>query len=330
MLMLPRFGKVLYCNFVKQPTDPKSLGAWAIITGCTSGIGLEFATSLAEKGMNLVLVSRSKSKLETLAEHLQERFGVCCMSLAFDFLTCTPHEEEDFYSHVLPKALSSSPINGDVGLLVNNVGVGDEVPLMTDVVESLDVMSMIKVNCGATVNMSRALLPLFTHRKKGAVINVSSGSAQQPTPYLSVYSSTKAFIKHFSACCGQEYKDMGIEVMCIVPYYVSGTGMCPARPSINAPPASVVTKGALSSLGRHTVSHTNIAHALIDFGGRVMESPAVGWLVQPIARFYGLPWNLLQFMRWQHVKMKNRNPLLFEKHGRFKAVCMEWYGRSRL
>lgn len=55
-----------YKSFVKAPVDPATFGQWAVVTGCTGGMGQEFARRIAKKGMNLILVSRSQSKLETL------------------------------------------------------------------------------------------------------------------------------------------------------------------------------------------------------------------------------------------------------------------------
>ena len=69
-----------------------------------------------------------------------------------------------------------------------------------------DVREMVLVNCAAMVNMSASVLPLFRHRRRGAVVNVSSGSARQPTPLLATYAATKAFGIHFSKSCAREYK----------------------------------------------------------------------------------------------------------------------------
>ena len=83
--------------------------------------------------------------------------------------------------------------------------------------------------------MSKTLLPLFKHRGGGAVINVSSGSCAQPSPYLATYASSKAFDLHFSRSCSREYREFGVHVLGIRPYYISGTGLYPnAKPSMNA------------------------------------------------------------------------------------------------
>ena len=108
------------------PADPRRYGRWAVVTGCTGGLGQEFARHCAELGLNVAMVSRSRKKLEALAEELEAPpYGVKTAVLVFDFAQSTCKEEEAFYGKTLPEFIAASPIGGDVGLLVNNVGVGD-------------------------------------------------------------------------------------------------------------------------------------------------------------------------------------------------------------
>ena len=80
---------------------------------------------------------------------------------------------------------------GGLGLLVNNVGVGNELPFtLCDVDPKLE-SDMCRINCEGTVKMTRAVLPTLIAKKKGAIINISSASGTHPTPMLTVYSSTK-------------------------------------------------------------------------------------------------------------------------------------------
>ena len=280
----------LHVRFVKKPVAVERLGKWAIITGCTGGLGKEFATRLAKRGMNLVLISRSTNKLEQLGKELRKGFGVEYAVLAFDFASSSQQEEDTFYSKRLLELLAASPIDGDVGLLVNNVGVGDEAPFMVEELTTLDVNSMIKVNCGAIVNMSSAVLPLLRHRKKGAVINVSSGSCTQPSPYLATYASTKAFDAHFSRSCSREYSGYGIQICCILPYYIAGTGLYPnAKPSLNAPAAKIIVEGALASVGRYEVTHAYSVHTVMGWVfGCLFEDPAFAPFTEWLSGYLGV------------------------------------------
>ena len=76
-----------------KPVDVAELGQWAIVTGCTGGLGTEFATNLASRGMNILLISRNLGKLEKLGEDIKAKYGVEYKALPFDFATSTPEEE---------------------------------------------------------------------------------------------------------------------------------------------------------------------------------------------------------------------------------------------
>ena len=232
-----------------RPLVVFALSTRAVVTGCTGGLGQEFANRCAARGLNLVLISRSQSKLNNLSVELKKNYGVEVVVLAFDFARSSPEAEAAFYGKVLPEFIAASPVEGNVGLLINNVGVGDEAPFAVEEIKIEDVADMVKVNCGAIVNMSRAMLPLFKHRKGGAVINVSSGSCAQPSPYLATYASTKAFDLHFSKSCSREMKPHGVAVLGIRPYYIAGTGLYPStKPALNAPAARTIVEGAFAHL----------------------------------------------------------------------------------
>jgi 17beta-estradiol 17-dehydrogenase / very-long-chain 3-oxoacyl-CoA reductase len=281
-----RAAFVLYKAFVLKPADPRKFGSWAIVTGCTGGLGQEFAHRCAARGLNLVLVSRSKTKLDTLAAELKETYGIDAVVLVFDFFKSSTAEEEAFYMKELPEFLAASPVESNVALLVNNVGVGDEAPYGVSEITTADVAGMVKVNCGAIVNMSRSVLPLFKHRKGGCVINVSSGSCAQPSPYLATYASSKAFDLHFSKSCSREFREFGVHVLGIRPYYIAGTGLYPnAKASLNAPAARTIVEGAFSHLGKYEVSHAYWVHGAMGWlFGTLFEDPIFAALVERAAK----------------------------------------------
>jgi len=276
-----------YKAFGLKPVDPCKFGSWAIVTGCTGGLGQEFTHRCAAKGLNLVLISRSKAKLETLASEIKKTYGVDAVILVFDFATSSTADEEDFYNKGLPGFLASSPVQSNVALLVNNVGVGDEAPYSVTEITTTDIAGMVKVNCGAIVNMSKSVLPLFKHRKGGCVVNVSSGSCAQPSPYLATYASSKAFDLHFSKSCSREFQEFGVHVLGIRPYYISGTGLYPnATPSLNAPSARTIVEGAFAHLGKYDVSHAYWVHGIMGWiFGTLFEDPIFGPLVARLAKW---------------------------------------------
>jgi len=248
---------------VQRPIEPKALGQWAIVTGCTGGLGEEFVRQLAKRGLNLVLISRSLPKLQNLAMELEDGFGVRCVVLAFDFARSSEAEEEAFYSRELPAVLAAGPIENDIGLLVNNVGIGIDIPIMVEEMDAPEVNDMIRVNCNSMVHMSRIVLPLMRHRGRGAVINVSSYGGRFPYPFGTVYAATKAFDIHFSRTCEREYREFGINVLCITPGLIAGTGLNPLSTGLSAPSTKIIVKGALASLGRGDLAYPYWFHSLI-------------------------------------------------------------------
>jgi len=302
-----------YKQYLTPSYDFKAAGGWAIVTGCTGGLGQEYAHRLAKRGMNVLLISRSEKKLKALQAKLIEEYGVLVEYLAFDFAKCTAANAKKFYGSTLPAKLAAAPIQGEVGLLVNNVGVGDEAPLFVEELPLQDADDMIKVNCGATVQMSRALLPLMSDRRKGAIINVSSGSCAQPTAFLSTYSATKSFIAQFSRSIGREYAALGVKVLCINPYYISGTGLYPAsKPSLNAPAAYRVVEGSFQALGKHEISHSYYFHAIIGcITGGFMEDSVMQLITAALVKPMGLNGSMLMIQQSARKRSEKKNPELF-------------------
>uniref|UniRef100_A0A7S2F1L7 Uncharacterized protein n=1 Tax=Octactis speculum TaxID=3111310 RepID=A0A7S2F1L7_9STRA len=164
------------------------------------------------------------------------------------------------------------------------------------------------------VNMTRSLLPLMKHRKRGAIINVSSGSCAQPSPYLATYASSKAFGKHFSMSTNRENKKHGITALCIRPYYISGTGLyANPKPALNAPAASTIVAGALSSLGRCEVTFSYNVHALMGFiFGTVWEDPIFGPLLAIPAKKLNLNGTMLKLQEAARARTQRKSTAMWE------------------
>lgn len=184
-----RIGVSVYRRLILPPRLPISYGKWAIITGSTSGIGKEFAETLAKQGMNLLLISRSEEKLLNQKTALQQLSSIEVKYLVCDFTDDTA-EREKFYSK-LDTELKKLDVNGGIGLLVNNVGTVNHHPQLLEELSDKDIMDMINCNMHSTVFMSRAALKYMQKRNSGAVICISSGSGAIPMAYIGVYSATK-------------------------------------------------------------------------------------------------------------------------------------------
>ena len=178
----------------------------ALVTGASSGIGAAFVTELAQRGFDLVLVARSLSILEDMAERLQIEHGISVLVVEQDLLK--PDAVQSVVDRVIQRGYS-------VDLLINNAGFGDYGEFASrDRQKQLD---MIDLNIRSLVEMTQAWLPSMLERGQGQIINVASMAGFQPMPYLSVYAATKAFVLSFSEALWAENRDRGVQVMALCP-----------------------------------------------------------------------------------------------------------------
>jgi 17beta-estradiol 17-dehydrogenase / very-long-chain 3-oxoacyl-CoA reductase len=103
---------------------------------------------------------------------------------------------------------------------------------------------------------------MLCYRRKGFVINVSSGSGNQPTPLLAMYASTKAFVNEFSQCLHYEMNDFGVEVMGVTPYYVT-SNMYKKKPGILNCSAERMVNDSLVVLGHYDICYPYVFHAIL-------------------------------------------------------------------
>ena len=179
-------------------------GKTAVITGASSGIGEAFARALAARGANVVLVARSKAKLDALAQELAGRHGVRAEVIAADL---SAGNAARVYAEAKARGLA-------IDVLVNNAGFGSYGPF-----ETLDAgreREQIMLNVVALADLTRAAIPELLERK-GAVINVASTVAFQPIPYMAVYGATKAFVLSFSEALWAQYRNTGLRVLALCP-----------------------------------------------------------------------------------------------------------------
>lgn len=177
-----------------------------LITGPTSGIGLELARLFAADRSQLVLVARSADKLAQLANELGRQSGQPVRVLVKDL--ADPKAPEEIVAELRRDGVR-------VDVLVNNAGFGARGP-----VASLDLrrqLDMIQTNVTAPVHLARLLLPGMLERRRGGILNVASTAAFQPGPNMAVYYATKAFLLSFSEALAHEVRHQGVTVCCLAP-----------------------------------------------------------------------------------------------------------------
>nr|CAH7752437.1 unnamed protein product [Callosobruchus chinensis] len=209
--------RIVYDNFVSvalglNAVNLKQMGKWAVVTGASDGIGKAYAEHLAKKGLNVVLISRTKSKLDDVAKDLEKKYNVETKTIAVDFT-----DTRSIY-HDIDKQLTGL----EIGVLINNVGMSYSHPEYFLENKDKDHLydDLIACNVYSVTNMCRIVMPGMTERRKGVVVNISSTAAQIPSPMLTVYAATKSYVVKFSEDLATEYARYGITVQCLLPGYV--------------------------------------------------------------------------------------------------------------
>ena len=241
-------------NFCGSCPDFQKFGTWSVITGSTDGIGLAYAQQLARQGQKIVLISRDPEKLKMVAEKLEKDFNAETMTIAADFSdTC------NIYNDIKNKLKGL-----DIGVLVNNVGVGYPYPeYYLDLPNQSNLIDrLISVNVNSVAKMTEIVLPIMALKKKGIILNLSSASADPPTPLLSLYAATKQFVDCFSKCIAYEYKDAGIIVQCVMPYFVATKMSKIRKPNWFAPSPETFVKSSLKTIGKSYRSYGCLSHAI--------------------------------------------------------------------
>jgi len=180
--------------------------SFALVTGASQGLGRVFAHALAARGQNVILVARSRDKLEDLAKELQGSLRIIAEVLEFDL--ASPSAGPRLAQEVRDRKL-------DVNLLVNNAGFGVRGEFQTLTLQRQ--MEMVRLNNDAVVELTYSLLPSLMEHPHAGIINVSSAAGFQPVPYASLYSATKSFLTNFSLGLQEELRSSRVSVVTLCP-----------------------------------------------------------------------------------------------------------------
>jgi short-subunit dehydrogenase len=188
---------------MSQPSSFPSPAGTALITGPTAGIGRSFASQLAARGHDLVLVARDRGRLDEVADELRTEYGVEVEVLAADLT------DRDQLATVEQRVASS---DRPIELLVNNAGFGLKKPFLANDIEQEQLM--LDVLVVAVLRLSHAALGAMVERGHGGVINVSSVAGYLPR---GTYSAAKAYVTSLSQWADATYRDRGVRTMALCP-----------------------------------------------------------------------------------------------------------------
>ena len=177
---------------------------WAVVTGASSGIGLEFARVLARRGHPVLAVARRRERLEALAKEAAKHGGRV-EPLTADLMT----------DQGVTSLVWRTEELGEIELLINNAGIANAGDFLG---ASLDCeMAAIRLNVDAVVRLTHNVLRGMAHRRRGAIINLASVVGFQPFPHFAVYAATKAFVLSFTEALAEELRGTGVRLLALCP-----------------------------------------------------------------------------------------------------------------
>ncbi|MEJ8818652.1 SDR family NAD(P)-dependent oxidoreductase [Lacibacter sp. H407] len=215
-------------------------GQWAVVTGASSGIGLELATKLAEAGFNLIINARNLEKLKTVERELKSKHPVEIKVVDADVSETAG----------IDKIIQSTQ-GLNVGLLITSAGYGTSGLFLTTSLHA--EINMLRVNCEAVLSLTHYFSQIFKQQQRGGIVFLSSLVAFQGVPYSANYAASKAYVQSFAEALAVELKPFGIDILAAAPGPVdSGFGQRANMQMGKALQPSVLGVPILKALGRQT------------------------------------------------------------------------------
>ena len=180
----------------------------ALITGATSGIGYELAKLLAKDQYNLILVARNEENLRATAREMEEASGNTIHTHIFPIDLFVPGAAEKIYSFTRDNDIT-------VDILINDAGQG-EGGLFTETALSREI-DIIQLNIVALVSLTKYYLKEMVYRNSGKILQLASSVSKAPSPQLSVYAATKAFVLSFTEALQKEIEESEVTITALQP-----------------------------------------------------------------------------------------------------------------
>lgn len=233
-------------------------GQWAVVTGASSGIGLELATQLAGAGFNLVLNSRHLEKLQEVESTLKAQADIQVILVASDV------SETDGIDQIIHATKSLN-----VGLFIASAGYGTSGNFMESSLHS--EVNMLRVNCEALLSLTHYFSQQFALQKRGGIILMSSMVAFQGTPYSANYAATKAYVQTLAEGLAVELKPQGVDILAAAPGPVESgfSHRANMKMSMSLKPAQIGVP-ILKALGRKTTVLPGFLTKLLVFSLRTV------------------------------------------------------------
>lgn len=244
-------------------------GTYCVVTGASDGIGKEYAKQMASRGFNLILISRTLSKLEALQTEFQETYKIKVEILAIDIA-----KDELSHYEQIKSICSTLPIS----VLINNVGQSHSIPVPFLETEENELRNIITINNTATLLITQIIAPIIKDTVKdkkanrGLILTMGSFGGLIPTPFLATYSGSKAFLQNWSSSLAGELAEDKIDVELVLSYLVTSAMSKVRRTSMLIPNPKQFVASTLKNVGRRCGSQERYAtitpywsHAIYQF-----------------------------------------------------------------
>ncbi|KAG8383262.1 hypothetical protein BUALT_Bualt05G0166100 [Buddleja alternifolia] len=274
--LLLNFFIWLWIMFFRPAKNLKrEYGSWAMVTGSTDGIGRALAFELASKGLNLVLVGRNPQKLELTSKEIEKKHhGIFTKSIVIDFASCRGEE----VARIIDEGIKGL----DLGILINNAGLAYPYAKFLHEVDLELMDSVIRVNIEGTTWVTKTVISdMFEKKRKGAVVNIGSGSSccVSSYPLCTIYAATKAYVAMLSKSISLEYKQHGIDVQCQIPLLVATKMPSIKKASFFIPSAETYSKASIRWIGHDQICIPYWTHALQTYLLRMLPDPILDWFM---------------------------------------------------
>jgi len=248
----------LHSFFLRSGKRLRDYGEWAVVTGATDGIGRAYAFELASQALNVLLLSRTEAKLVEVEDEMKERFpSVSVQQLAIDFGNFDASARESVKQKIAGL---------DVGVLVNNVGMSYPFTKYFHELKDSEVAGLVGLNVNSTVWMTRLVLgdesAGMVQRRRGAIVNTSSGAGRTTSPLLCQYSAAKSFIEMFSKGLKAELAAYNIHVQVQAPLFVATKLAKIRKTSLTVPSPTAYVRSAVAHIGFEDSVSPYWSHAL--------------------------------------------------------------------
>ena len=179
---------------------------YALVTGASSGIGLEYARQLAGAGHNILVVSNRREMNDAVATGIRDRYGVEAVPVYADL--SDPDSAEELYCFC-------RDMGAEVDILVSNAGLLHFARLSST--DSVAIDRIIALHCTTPVKLCRLFSADMCRRREGRILLMSSITAWTPYPTMSLYGATKSFLRNFGTSLRLELRGSGVSVTTVFP-----------------------------------------------------------------------------------------------------------------